>query len=187
MSAKVSQFIRSCYARLAKAGLAWSFLLLTMLGFAAFGILDRGRPAGSPGIVALQLAFSKEAFQRVITQWGPVGVRLYQQSTLGLDFFFPIAYALCLSSWIAWLSLTPGREPGRGLVTLFTLPWLAAVLDWIENISHLVLLRDVQHLSAPLVLIASTAAAIKWGLIAFSAGAIAYFIVRRARRSASRG
>jgi hypothetical protein len=49
---------------------------------------------------------------------------------------------------------------------LFALPWVAMGLDWMENGLHLILLRNSSRLSATPVLIASLAAAVKWGLIA---------------------
>lgn len=177
--------VRSLYHRIARAWIVLFSLLLTIVGLAAFSTLDTARPAGSPGAVALQLAFSKEAFTRIIAEWGPAGVRAYQRSTLGLDYLFPIAYALCLASSIAWLASRPGREPDSVVPALFGLPWVAAALDWIENTLHLILLGDVHHPSASLVLLASIAAAIKWGLIAFSVLVVLYLILRNieARRA----
>jgi len=154
-------------------------LLLTVLAFVAFAWFDRARPAGTPGVVALELAFSEEAFHRIITQWGAEGVRAYRTSTIYIDCWFPIAYALLLSSLIAVLTVKPGETPSRLQVICFALPFIAGLFDWVENTLHLVLLRDPSNLSAPLVLLASIAAAIKWGLIAVSIVVILYLALRR--------
>ena len=177
----MSKFIRSWYLRLAKAHVAWLFLLLTVLGFVAFAVLERARPAGSPGPVVLQLAFSKEAFQQVVAQWGPAGVRLYQDSTLGLDYLFPIAYAVCLSSFIALLTARSEESPSVLHATWFALPFIAALLDWLENTLHLILLANTNNLSASLILLASIAATVKWGLVAFSILVILYLVLRSMR------
>jgi hypothetical protein len=165
--------VRTLYVRLAERRIVVRALFLTTLGLVAFVLLDARRPAGSPGAVALQLAFSRQAFADILDQWGTAGVRAYQRSTLSIDYLFPIAYALCLSSSISWLSSGSGsRQPGRATLLIFSLPWAAAALDYTENTLHLILLRDFRQLSATLVLMASLAAAIKWGLITFCVGVI---------------
>ena len=165
--------VRALYTKLAERQIVVRALFLTTLGLVAFVLLDALRPAGGPGAVALQLAFSRQAFADILNQWGAAGVRAYQRSTLSIDYLFPIAYAVCLSSSIAWLSSgSDGREPGPGTMLVFSLPWAAAALDYVENTLHLILLRDVRQLSPTLVLVASLAAAIKWGLIAFCVGVI---------------
>lgn len=175
---------RQWYARLARGRVVWQSLLITALGLGAASLLQAGQPKGSPGPVDLQLAFTQAKFAKIVAQWGPSGVRLYRLSTLGLDYLFPIAYALCLSSAIAWLGVRAVREPERLLLALFSLPWLAAALDYIENTLHLVLLSDTSHFPAPLVLAASVAAAFKWLLIAFALGVVLYLAAARLRRPA---
>ncbi len=117
-------------------------LLLCILAMAGFTVLGRGFPANSPGIVALQLAFRKETFAGILQQWGPSGVHAFQMTTLWIDSWFPVAYALLLSSLMAGLvSRARGRLANPGDTTL-ALPWLAMGLDWLENSLHLLLLRD---------------------------------------------
>jgi len=165
--------IRALYTRLAVRRLVVQALILTTLGLVASALLDARRPTDSPGAVALQLAFSSQAFADILRHWGTEGVRAYQRSTLSIDYLFPIAYALCLSSSIAWLSSgADSTEPGRGMLLIFALPWAAALFDYAENTLHLILLRQTEQLSATLVLLASVAAAVKWGLIAFCVGVI---------------
>ncbi len=168
------------YAKMARASVVGLALVLTVLAFVAFAYFDRARPSGTPGVVALQLAFSAEAFQSILNQWSAAGMRAYWMSTLYVDSWFPIMYASLLASLIALLTHKPGKAVSKSHLLLFALPFVAMLLDWVENGLHLILLRDSSHLSAALILIASFAAAIKWGIIAFSMLAIFYFLARRA-------
>jgi hypothetical protein len=151
------------------------FMAAAALAFVAF---DRARPAGTPGIVALQLAFSAETFRGIIQQWGTGGVQAYRAATIRVDYWFPIAYSLFLGSLMALLSFGSAKRPWP---TLVIMPFVAALFDGTENTLHLILLRDPSHISASLVWVASMAAAIKWGLIALSIVAILYLMVARIR------
>ena len=159
----------------------WFALVLCVLAMAGFTVLGRGFPPDSPGIVALQLAFSKATFAGILQQWGPAGVRAFQMTTLWVDSWFPVAYALLLSSLLAALARgSSGRLTHPGDTTL-ALPWLAMGLDWLENSLHLLLLRDPGNLSATLVWVASVAAAVKWGLIAVTVLVLVLGLYRRLR------
>jgi len=164
--------------RVARAPVVRFSLFLTVLATVAFVVFDRGRPPGTPGVVALQLAFSADAFRRIIAQWGAAGVQAYRVSTLCIDSWFPIAYSLLLASLIAVLAARSGRVPAKLRLSLFALPFFAALLDWIENTLHLILLREPHHISTPVVFIASVAAVIKWGLIALSVLVIIFLMLR---------
>lgn len=163
--------------RLANRRVVWLALALNVLAAAGFAVLGRGFPASSPGIVALQLAFTKENFANIIRQWGTSGVGAYQTATVWIDSWFPLAYALLLSSLIAVLTARAGGRATRFGRALFALPWLAMVLDWLENALHLILLHNPGELSATLVLVASLAAAIKWGLIAVTILALIFCLL----------
>lgn len=165
------------YRRVAGARIVGLSLLLTVLAFVAFAWFDKARPAGTPGVVALELAFSAETFSDIITQWGAEGVRAYQVSTLCIDYWFPVAYAVFLAGLIAVLTIKPGGTPSGLQLTRFALPFIAGLLDWVENTLHLILLRGPSHVSAPLVLFASIAAVAKWGLIVLSILVILYLIL----------
>jgi hypothetical protein len=173
--------VERLYHRVARARTVGVSLLLTVLAFVAFAWFDRARPAGTPGVIPLELAFSAEAFSSIITQWGAEGVRAYQVSTVCIDYWFPVAYAMFLAGLIAVLTFKPGGTPSRLQLTCFALPFIAGLLDWMENTLHLILLRDPSHVSAPLVVFASIAAALKWGLIVFAILAILYITVSNTR------
>ncbi|MBC7232309.1 MAG: hypothetical protein H5T68_03585 [Chloroflexi bacterium] len=169
------------YQKMARAPVVGLALVLSVVAFVAFAYFDQARPPGTPGVVALQLAFSTDTFHHIIALWGAAGVQAYQVSTLYVDSWFPISYALLFASLIAVLTHKPGKAVSKSHLAFFVVPFVAMLLDWIENALHLVLLRDPSHLSPSLVLIASVAAAVKWGIIAFSILVVLYFFAQRIR------
>lgn len=166
------------YHRLASPRLA---LLFTALAGLLFWLLSRGLanlPPGAPNIFDLQLAFSAEKFQSVLAAWGETNVRAYV-SGMWLDYLYPIAYALALSAWLAVLTRQTGRPPSRSILTLFWFPFLAALLDYVENSLHLLILVVLHTFSPALVFLASLAAAVKWILAGLSVLAILALTMRR--------
>lgn len=166
------------YHRLASPRLA---LLFTALAGLLFWLLSRGLanlPPGAPNIFDLQLAFSAEKFQSVLAAWGETNVRAYV-SGMWLDYLYPIAYALALSSWLAVLARQTGRPPSRSILTLFWFPFLTALLDYVENSLHLLMLAVLHTFPPAPVFLASLAAAIKWTLAGLSVFAILALTMRR--------
>ena len=158
---------RQCSA-IARPWVSIVSLLAVLLAFVAFAAFDRARPAGTPGVVSLELAFSAGEFARVLREWGPQGVAAYERSTFLVDYWFPLAYALLLASLTAQVTGDPGRPAGRRQSALLALPILAAALDWLENTVHLLLLRAMASISTLAVMTASLAALVKWFLLAVS-------------------
>lgn len=167
------------YRSAARARVAGFCLFAIALALAAFAWFDGARPAGTPTVTALQLAFSGETFGDIIARWGLEGVRAFRQSTIYVDYWFPVAYALFLASLSALLTVKPGQPPSRLHLTYFALPFIGGLLDWVENTLHLILLRHPTNLSPSLVLLASLAAVAKWGLIAAAMLAVLFLGVRR--------
>lgn len=173
-----SRWVAAAYRRLASGGIALAAGNLVIVFLIVFNVAGTAPPSGAPGALALQLAFTKSAFRDVLNRWGPEAVGSYRD-WLWLDYVFPLVYAVFLSSAIATLSTRRGNTPTAAHRALFVLPFLAVPFDALENTLHLVLLRDPAHLAAGLILVASVAAAIKWGLIACAAAAIAYWFAWR--------
>lgn len=165
-------------ARLASKRIVWLALLLNVLAVVGFALLGQGALSGNSTVVALQLAFTEERFGNIIEQWGPAGVQAYQTTTIWIDSWFPVAYALLLSSLVAVLTRRAGKQAARSGRMLFGLPWLAMALDWLENGLHLILLRSSGDLSGTLVWVASLAAAVKWGLIAVTVFGLIFCFLR---------
>ena len=155
------------YHKLVSPRLALAFTALA--GF-FFWQLTRGLanlPSGAPTIFDLQLAFTAEKFQAVLAAWGEQNIASYVNG-MWLDYLYSIAYALALASLIAWLTSRPRGEPQRWQLLLFSLPFIAGLLDWVENSLHLLMLGVLRAFPSALVFFASLAAAVKWTLAGLS-------------------
>jgi hypothetical protein len=152
---------------------------LTTLAFA----LSQGHLAWmlaplKPNLLALQLAFSAEAFWGVIAAWGEGGVAVYR-AHFPFDFIHPFVYGAfgqVLATRTALLG--PGRA--RQLMA-WALP-VAGAFDLVENTLHLHLLAQPTGSGAGLVPVSASCSALKWGLALVYTLVMAGAIVRRLRR-----
>lgn len=119
-------------------------------------------PSGSPGIIALQFAFSKSRFIQILDLWGTAGISGYLRH-LWIDFLFPIAYALTFASLIALFN-----RYNKQYNSAIFFPFLAMGLDWLENILHLVILANPTRISMLSVISSGIISVIKWVLVFFS-------------------
>jgi len=165
------RILAQLYRRMAAIPILLLSGVLAALCILAFAVLDAvAKPATFTGPVSLQLAFSAGSFRSVLSQWGPAGIDYYRM-TMWVDYIFPVAYGVFLSSGIALLSARVGHR-GTVFPSLFVCPLVAGSLDLLENTLHLVILADSRILQEPLVVLAALAATGKWGLLAVSLGAI---------------
>ncbi len=159
-----------------RSALIWT-LLAMMLSISLIQIM-RELPPSAPSVVALQLAFTPSRVEAVLNAWGAWGRQAYLLS-LQLDFFYPLAYACALGAWIALLTAIPGRAPSFWVLLLFTLPFVAAAMDYVENLLHLWMFALTDSLSPSLIFLASLAAAVKWGLAGISLFSLPPLFLRR--------
>lgn len=171
--------VQSVCQRLAK----WQIVLICGVLTIAFTLFflatDRAAPAGTPGIIQLELAFSEDRFSDIVEQWSQASTLQIQQRNLWIDLLFPFAYVLLLSGLVAWLTRSSHEKPSAELIALLSLPFIAGLLDWIENVFLLFLLRDVSSFAEPLVFLASAVSLAKSILILVTVLAIIYCILRR--------
>ena len=129
------------YRNMAKSRIVWLSLLCVVVCLVAFAASGKAAlPPDAPSAIALQLACSEEAFHAMLDQRGAQGIRYYQLSTLAIDYVFPVAYAVLFSSLIALLGPRTASEPSTVGLACFLVPLTAAVLDWVENTLHPVVL-----------------------------------------------
>lgn len=151
------------------------FLLMSLLSH-----IDTQATGGGPnGILGLQFAFSVEAARTIIQLWGPQGAALIAH-TMWIDYVYPLFYATFLASAVVYFSKKWDMFGPRTLVGLTVPPYLAALLDYVENTLHLILLHQFPHLSAGLVKAASIAATVKWLLVGWSLLVVLYLFVFQA-------
>ena len=120
--------------------------VLTVAFMLSFSSADRAAPEGTPGIIELELAFSEDRFSDIVRQWAGAGTLPLQERNLWIDLVFPWACAVLLSCLLAWVAKGLYEEWPRGFVILLALPWVAGLLDWVENVLLLILLRDTSSL-----------------------------------------
>ncbi len=156
--------------------------VLTVAFMLFFSSADRAAREGTPGVIELELAFSEDRFSDIVHQWAVAGTLPLQQRNLWIDFLFPCTCAVLLSSLLAWVAGGSYEEWSRGFVILLALPLVAGLLDWVENVLLLFLLKDSSDFSAPLIFMASAVSLIKWVLLLVSVLATVYHVFRRLRR-----
>ncbi len=150
-------------SRIFFALLGLTILLLLSMNFIG---LPLNTAAAPQGIISFEFATTPDRAQQMLDSWSPEA-RVRAGFIQGLDFLFPMAYSTTvglgcvlaagviarrgqaasrLGSWLAW-----------GL-------WLAAALDYIENIGLLFLLFGM--VQSPYPQIAAVCATIKFALLA---------------------
>ncbi len=112
-----------------------------------------------PNLLALQLAFTSERFWQVLHLWGPEGLALFR-AHFAFDLVHPVLYA-CFGYLAGRSKLLAAGPPKWQTVYTFMLP-LAALLDYVENLSHWILLSFEPNTGGLLIGLASLCAALKW-------------------------
>lgn len=142
----------------------WIFIVLALL--LSYIMTSIGAPlttdAAPGGIISYEFAGSVANAQAIITSWD-TQAKIHAGLSLGLDFLYPIVYALAISLAVV---VAAGRFSGW-LHTVGALlawgVWAAAILDYIENVALIqLLLGSINELWATL---AYLCAAVKFLLI----------------------
>lgn len=110
---------------------------------------------GGFGYVNLQFTYTLASFEKIMTVWGDENRHLFLH-TMWLDYFFPFFYAALLSGFLI--------KKGWGKTAF--LPFMAALLDYVENSLEIYVVSVYpQSLFPHLIFISSLAASLKWALI----------------------
>lgn len=151
------------------------FFILTIVLLAAMNWLDAGlkTEAAPRGIISFELADNLESSRRIISSWGIDG-QVRAGLSLGLDYFFLVAYALFIA--LACSRIAKALQ-GNFLILAaagYLLAWAqfpAALLDAVENAALIQLLLGSSGSALPLV--ARWCAVIKFTLVG---GGLIYII-----------
>lgn len=139
------------------------FALLTILLYIGIStVLFLGNVPGSD-IISLQFAFSKAKVIKLIEKWGTIGTKFVLYSMF-IDFMYPLAYSALISSVIANVMERQNVKP-RDYKAVFA-PFIAALLDYIENIMEIIIINSLEDVSESFVFLASIISTLKWLLIA---------------------
>ncbi len=145
----------------------WALLALSLLIMLAMNFigLPLNTSAAPSGIVSFEVAGSVENAQAMLDSWGSQG-RVAAAFIQGLDFLFPAVYSTMLTLACLMASSTLGRAAwplARLGTALAWAQWAAALFDYIENISLVVLIFG--PVAAPWPQIAAICALIKFTLL----------------------
>ncbi len=159
----------------------WFFVgLITIAFVASQGNLLRIIGPLEPSILALQLAFTPEAFARVVTAWGPVGLARYRAHFL-FDFVHPLVYAGFGWIWVSCTALFAWVRPSIQRALRLALP-IAGLCDLLENVLHWRLLDRLPEIAATPVFLSACLSSLKWSLAVFFAFAMSLSLYRWLRR-----
>ena len=150
------------------------------------------RAATDPTLIDLQLTFNAQRFHDIIVSWSKSvsgSADVYKLATILLDYIYPIIYSVMLA--FAYAAVRKNDQPNRLDKEMFTLPFIAAIFDYIENTFHILLLKDVHNLAQAVaaqhppsaVAISATTSVLKFlffytGILALL-GAVLYRIKKR--------
>ena len=102
------------------------------------------RPPNGNHIIHLQLAFTVERFRAILLGWArviPDSMKWLKESVLKLDYLFPILYATAFAS--VYAAISAHDAPSSWDLFFVAAPFVAGMLDWLENTIHLFVLRDI--------------------------------------------
>ena len=165
----------------------WAALVLIALSLVfMLGLFPRAAAlSGSKEnrVMDLQKAYTPVQFESVLTAWSKTDDRavglVKSENIIKLDFVFPLVYSLALA--LTFAALAGGRTRTRWATVFLIAPFVAAALDYAENVTHLWLLSGIEtraqveaavtaHVFSPaLVFLASAFAYVKYRLLLISA------------------
>jgi hypothetical protein len=134
-------------------------------------------PSGDTGLIDLQLAFTKGRAEKILSAWGSAGQNHFLK-TIWIDFIYPVAYALLLSSLII---LIHGKKRfflnDSKINLLLSMPAFSALLDMIENVIEIVFVYNHDLISAKTFFVHSLIASLKWTLAGVTVSYILVIVV----------
>lgn len=121
---------------------------------------------GIKELLVLQTTLSLHTFKSIIQNWTSEGLIGVYLSHFYFDMFHPIWYSIFLSSLLAFI--IKKREIKKFSSLLVVMPFIAGVLDCVENIMHIFFLSRPEYLIAPLVIVSGVSAITKWAITCIS-------------------
>jgi len=137
---------------------------ITVISFTAFmvsqaAIASITHDLGSD-FLAIQLTLSHERFLTIASGWQSAGLMPVYCRHFYLDYLHPVFYSVFLSSFMA-LAFARRGVSSKYNVILF-LPFLAALLDMVENSFHIYMLLDFTRITAGMVMMSGICTWVKW-------------------------
>ena len=121
---------------------------------------------GGERIIDMKIFYSYEEVYSTINAYGQDGINYYEKIQL-LDLIFPLTYAFAFSSVIARL-FNRVNEVSEKAQLVILIPFITALLDYIENLGIFIMLRLHPHRYFIVALITNIITVLKFtGFVAF--------------------
>ncbi|MBL4659234.1 MAG: hypothetical protein JKY19_02680 [Alcanivoracaceae bacterium] len=162
-------FINSMIAFLAKkstliASLIFASIMFVLVMFVINPVIDGGNGIG---VIQLQLSFDKLAGIKIIESWGEGAIQRFKQ-WIFTDYIYAFSYALFLASILSTLIIKSRLVKVSIYKYVPLMPFLAGLLDWLEDSMELFFMHDMQGYSEVLFTIHSLVASAKFAFILLS-------------------
>jgi len=137
---------------------------------------------GSLEFLKAQTTFSKTTYVEQVRQWQERELMGNYRRHFHFDFLHPLWYALFLSAFMA-AGFNRNGLPSK-INWLLCLPFIAGLMDLIENCFHVRFISDVDTIPSWMIMVSASAANIKWALAGTSVviGILCFPRRRRERR-----
>jgi hypothetical protein len=153
-----------------KKATLWFLLIAGIIVWrAAGGSMSRAeiemrRPAPHYGIVAYELAFSKEKTSKILDAWGIEG-RTAARKNLSWDFLYIVGYVVSLWALTTLFALWSAGKMRTWGARISLIPLAAGAFDGLENILLFSMLKSPASFPAILPLAAGLCATLKFALL----------------------
>lgn len=137
--------------------------ILGLLSLSLFAGLAIDLAALEPGVLALQLAFTPQAFAWVVHQWSAADLQRYR-AHLPVDYILLLTYGAFGLLFARWVRAMQAASPWVRRAATWALP-VAALCDAGENALHAWLTAMPRFGVAPLYAVSGSLALLKWLLI----------------------
>ena len=148
--------------RIGEKNIVLLFLMttLTLFYFVMFQINPSLDGVDGMGVLQLQLAFDKSVGEKIINAWKNL-TPLKFQFAMWVDSLYALSYGLFFASLASFTLKSKNMFTTRYRYLVY-LPFLATILDWIENIIEAIFVSSVGSISSTLFFLHSVVASIKW-------------------------
>jgi len=149
--------------------------LYVLINYTEVGVAGLLKITNGANILDFEFGYSTAQAHNMLTALGEQGRLFYLTKIIPIDFAFPLAYMLCYAGWVALL--VKHISPLSAAKFLITLPLLAMLFDWIENIGNILMLTQYPNISETAVSLASASGILKFLFILGSMGTIIVLLV----------
>jgi len=159
-------------------------IVYILINYSNMGVAGLLQVTNGANILDFEFGYTTSMAYDLLTALGNDGRSFYITKILPLDFPFPFTYMLCYFGWIALMGKY--AIPKSALKLLLTIPVLAMVFDWTENIGIIAMIRNYPLLPTWAVMTGSIAGMLKTVLTICSWAVmillLAIIILRKAMR-----